>query len=77
MVRGVDDPRLGQVLTVWADVLELPDVGPDDDFFALGGDSLALVRSLRGLQDALGVTVSAQAFLETRTARAMTARLDA
>ena len=29
------------VARVWEDVLEVRPIGPDDDFFALGGDSLA------------------------------------
>ena len=71
-----DDPRLTQVLAVWSEVLRVSDVGADDDFFALGGDSLDVVRILRRMEEVLGVMVSAQTFLESRTPRTLTARLD-
>jgi amino acid adenylation domain-containing protein len=38
-----DAPRTGTEMllaAIWAEVIELPDVGRDDDFFSLGGDSL-------------------------------------
>ncbi|MGW0927306.1 non-ribosomal peptide synthetase [Streptomyces sp. NPDC002644] len=42
-----------RVAAVWAEVLGLPAVGPDDDFFDLGGDSFAAVRAVRAVADAL------------------------
>ncbi|MFE5297089.1 amino acid adenylation domain-containing protein [Streptomyces sp. NPDC056632] len=42
---------------VWAKVLGVPRVGPDDDFFALGGDSMLAIRAVADAEE-LGVTVS-------------------
>src|SRR6185437_1727095 len=33
------DDAVAALLRIWRDVLNMPDAGPDDDFFALGGDS--------------------------------------
>jgi acyl carrier protein len=43
---------------VWQDVLQLPAVGPHDRFFALGGNSLLLVRVLDRMRSQLGLTLS-------------------
>lgn len=53
--RPHDDPEAERVAAVWADVLDVPGVGPDDDFFALGGDSFAAVRAVRALDPDLRV----------------------
>ena len=51
------------VAAIWGDVLAVPDVGPFDDFFALGGDSIlgaeavARVRELVGKPDLPVVTI--------------------
>ncbi|MFF9868857.1 amino acid adenylation domain-containing protein [Streptomyces sp. NPDC013953] len=47
------DPAGRRVAAVWAEVLGLPAVGVDDDFFALGGDSFAAVRAVRAVAEAL------------------------
>uniref|UniRef100_A0AAU1ID96 Amino acid adenylation domain-containing protein n=1 Tax=Streptomyces sp. NBC_00180 TaxID=2903632 RepID=A0AAU1ID96_9ACTN len=52
---AADDGDLAarRVAAVWAEILALPAVGPDDDFFALGGDSFAAVRAVRAVAEAL------------------------
>ncbi|MFL6293188.1 MAG: amino acid adenylation domain-containing protein [Thermoanaerobaculia bacterium] len=43
------------VLGIWADLLETGAIGPDDDFFALGGQSLLAGQVTARLREALGV----------------------
>ncbi|MER6170907.1 condensation domain-containing protein [Streptosporangium sp. NPDC001681] len=51
---------LDVVTAVWSEVLDLEpgEIGPDDDFFGLGGHSLAAVQVAMRIQDRLGVQVS-------------------
>ncbi|MFI1393499.1 amino acid adenylation domain-containing protein [Streptomyces sp. NPDC020681] len=44
-----------QVTDVWRTLLDVPDVGIDDDFFALGGDSFKAVRIARRIDPGLPV----------------------
>ncbi|MEW2167700.1 non-ribosomal peptide synthase/polyketide synthase [Streptomyces sp. NPDC007084] len=46
------------VAAAWADVLDAGEVGADDDFFALGGDSILAVRVVSRLRAAFGTDVS-------------------
>ncbi len=43
---------------LWADILAVPEVGVDDDFFDLGGDSLRAVQLAARISEALGTDVS-------------------
>jgi acyl carrier protein len=45
------------VAEVWEEVLDRPAVGAQDDFFALGGHSLAATRVAGRLTEALGCRV--------------------
>jgi len=47
---------------LWAEALELERVGRDDDFFDLGGDSLAAAEIGAGVHAALGVDLDMRAF---------------
>ncbi|GAA4231458.1 amino acid adenylation domain-containing protein [Streptosporangium album] len=44
-----------RIAAVWAGILGVTDVGADDDFFALGGDSFRAVRAVREIDPALRV----------------------
>jgi acyl carrier protein len=45
------------VAAVWREVLELNDVGVEDNFFDLGGHSLLLVRARSRLEQTLGTKI--------------------
>ena len=55
--EGVDPelPLERELATIWAEVLELDRVSLDDDFFALGGDSLRAARIFAELEARLGL----------------------
>jgi acyl-CoA synthetase (AMP-forming)/AMP-acid ligase II/acyl carrier protein len=55
------------VSSVWEAVLGVPHVGVDDDFFALGGHSLAAAQIAARLHDAFGVEVPVAAVFEHPT----------
>ncbi|MBL8931205.1 MAG: alpha/beta fold hydrolase [Kineosporiaceae bacterium] len=66
------------VADLWAGALELPSVGPDDDFFELGGDSLAAEAILSSTIADLGVPaaqVTATVLTEAPTVRQFAARV--
>src|SRR5690606_33748965 len=56
-----------------AAALDLPEVGPEDDFFALGGDSITAVRVIRVAHED-GLRVRVRELMELRTAEALAAR---
>lgn len=43
--------------SLWADILHVPTVGPDDNFFQLGGDSLMAVELFAALHKQVGLDV--------------------
>jgi acyl-coenzyme A synthetase/AMP-(fatty) acid ligase/thioesterase domain-containing protein len=66
------------VADLWADVLGVEDLGADDDFFALGGDSLAAERLLARVASDLGVPageVTSAVLVQAPTPATFAARL--
>jgi hypothetical protein len=59
------------VAYVWRDVLGVPRVGRQDEFFALGGRSLLLPRVRHRLEQELGVRLPLASLLERTTAAAL------
>ncbi|WP_019631231.1 amino acid adenylation domain-containing protein [Actinomadura atramentaria] len=75
--RPARDDRERRLCAIVADVLGLPEIGADDDFFALGGHSLSAVRAVNRVRADLGVRLSVRDLLEARTVEALATRLAA
>ena len=60
---------------IWANVLNLERVGRDDDFLALGGDSIQLFQ-ITARANRSGLAVAAKQLLEHRTVAALARHLD-
>ncbi|MEU5579215.1 non-ribosomal peptide synthase/polyketide synthase [Streptomyces huasconensis] len=63
------------VAAAWTDVLDTDEVGADDDFFALGGDSILAVRVTSRLRAAFGADVSPRLLFTHSTLRDLAAAL--
>uniref|UniRef100_UPI000A425593 non-ribosomal peptide synthetase n=1 Tax=Pseudomonas sp. MIACH TaxID=1078355 RepID=UPI000A425593 len=59
-----------QVATIWADVLRLPRVGMNDNFFEVGGHSLLAIQITSRVQAELGLEVPLVEVFQTETLRA-------
>ncbi|WP_190126758.1 non-ribosomal peptide synthetase, partial [Streptomyces inusitatus] len=73
--RGPRGAREEIVAGIFADVLGLEAVGPDDDFFSLGGHSLLGARVVARVRTALGAQCTIGDVFEARTVSALTALL--
>ncbi|MGW4401272.1 non-ribosomal peptide synthase/polyketide synthase [Amycolatopsis nivea] len=71
------DDRERLVTDVWAEVLGLERVGVEDDFFALGGDSLLGIRVVARLRAELGADVPARLVFTAPTPALLAAHLPA
>ncbi|MEI5097688.1 non-ribosomal peptide synthetase [Streptomyces sp. PmtG] len=59
-----DDSLQAAVAGIWAEALGVPEVGPQDDFFDLGGHSLLVANVIRRTRKELGAVVGARALFE-------------
>ncbi|MEV0299380.1 amino acid adenylation domain-containing protein, partial [Nocardia sp. NPDC050710] len=74
--RALATPGEEVVAEVFATVLGLDQIGADDDFFELGGNSLVATRVAAQLGAALGVRVPVRLLFEASTVAALAARVE-
>ena len=60
---------------IWADVLDVPDIGVDADFFELGGDSILGARALARIRARFGADLSPRVVFDARTIAKLAALL--
>ncbi|MFC0435417.1 non-ribosomal peptide synthetase [Kutzneria buriramensis] len=73
--RGPRSPLEEHLTAVYAEVLGLDRVGVDDDFFAVGGDSIRSIQVVARAR-ARGVEVTPREIFECRTVAELAARVD-
>lgn len=62
---------------IWSELLSVPSVGAQDNFFDLGGQSLAAIRMLACARDALGVDLQLRNLFERPTLAGLAELVDA
>ncbi|KJC53338.1 non-ribosomal peptide synthetase [Bradyrhizobium sp. LTSP857] len=65
-----------QLADIWANLLELPQIGVDQDVFALGADSLAATQMRSRLRERFNVDFSFEDIFDCATVSALAARLE-
>ena len=60
-------PLEKELAGIWASILQIEEVSIDDDFFALGGDSLLAVHVLSRIRDVMHLEVEVSRFFEAPT----------
>ena len=66
-----------QLAGIWADILDIDQIGVDQDVFALGVDSLAMTQMLLRVEERFGVDFSFEDIFDAPTAAALAARVEA
>jgi len=61
------DPIVEEIRSIWQDVLQIAEIGIDEDLFDLGGHSLTITRISSRIHRRLGVEVPLDAFFDTPT----------
>lgn len=66
----------GRIAAMWKQILGVKEVGGDNNFFLIGGDSIKVVRFLSQLKYELGVEISFSDFLRNATITKLTALVE-
>ncbi len=71
-MSDVANDRVLQMCAIWSEVLGTP-VEPEDDFFAVGGDSLSAMKIEVMVEKKLGLSIGFRSFFDAATPRALVA----
>jgi thioesterase domain-containing protein/aryl carrier-like protein len=64
------------ITTVWSEALDIHRIGVHDDFFDLGGHSLAMMRVIATLRAREGIELTFRSFIEHRTVASLAATVE-
>ncbi|GAA0493378.1 phosphopantetheine-binding protein [Streptomyces stramineus] len=64
------------IAAVWAEVLGRQAVGPEEDFLALGGNSVDAMKIVSRVEELAGTELSIRVLLEGRTVAGMAERVE-
>ena len=73
--RAPGSPLETELLTLWREVLAVADIGVDDDFFAIGGDSILATTLALRVADSLGTQIPIVDFVASPTIAGMAAAI--
>ncbi|HET9225951.1 MAG TPA: phosphopantetheine-binding protein, partial [Thermoanaerobaculia bacterium] len=73
--RAPENPMEARIAEIWQELLGVDRVGMDDDFFLLGGNSLAGLQILSKMRAEFDVELPLKAFFEARTVAGMAAEI--
>ena len=75
--RTAETPLQQELCEMFSSLLEVPEVGIDDSFFELGGQSLQAMRLCSRIGAAVGVGVSVNTLFDTPTVADLAAYIEA
>ena len=61
---------------MWSEELDLSDISDDDDFFSLGGHSLAMAKIQGRIEREMGLVVPMEVLFRQSTIKAISAYID-
>jgi len=73
MPRSESEKRIA---AIFCEILELRNVGRDDDFFDLGGHSLTAVRTIARINQEFGVDLPVRVLFEAKTCAQLAHKVD-
>ncbi|KZN34203.1 hypothetical protein N480_21610 [Pseudoalteromonas luteoviolacea S2607] len=63
------------LVAIWEDILQVEQVGVEDNFYQLGGNSLLSVKIVAEIEESTGVSITLKEFFEALTIRALAEKI--
>jgi amino acid adenylation domain-containing protein len=76
VTRLPSSPAAQQLAELWREIVGVPQLNSDDDFFALGGNSLQAVRLFSAIERTFGLRLPLSSLFQHRTLAAQTALIE-